>query len=106
MVEEILAAAGIKERGIRFAKPPSGTYAVWSEDIDADGPDGQPPRIFTHDITLELYEPRKDDAARDALEAQLAVHGLNWTRQDRFWIHTEQIYQTIYNFSYTEKRRT
>ena len=106
MVEEILKAAGIPERGNRFVKPPAGTYAVWSDDIDTDGPDGQPPSIFKHDVTLELYEPKKDDAARTALEAELSGHGLHWTRQDRLWIRTEQMYQTIYEFSYTEKRRT
>lgn len=106
MVKEILAAAGIRERGNRFAKPPAGTYAVWFDDIDTDGPDGQPPRIFRHSVSLELYEPRKDDTARAALEAQMSAHGLHWTRQDRFWIQSEQMYQTVYEFSYTEKRRT
>lgn len=106
MVEEILAAAGIPERGSRFVKPPAGTYAVWFDDIDTDGPDGQPPRIFKHGVSLELYAPKKDNAARAALEAQLSGHGLRWTRQDWLWIQSEQMYQTIYEFSYTEKRRT
>lgn len=106
MVKEILAAAGIQERGNRFAKPPAGTYAVWFDDIETDGPDGEPPRIFKHDVDLELYERKKDDAARAALEAQMGARGLHWTRQDRLWLQSEQMYQTVYNFSYTEKRRT
>jgi hypothetical protein len=106
MVKEILAAAGIRERGNRFVKPPAGTYAVWFDDIDTDGPDGEPPRIFKHSVSLELYEPRKDDAARAALEAQMSTRRLLWTRQDRLWIQSEQMYQTVYEFSYTEKRRT
>ena len=106
MVSEILTAAGIKERGGRFAKPPAGSYAVWFDDIETDGPDDMPPRIFTHDVMLEVYEPKKDDAALAALEAQLSTHGLHWTKQDRVWIQTEQMYQTIYEFSYIEKRRT
>ena len=106
MVEEILAAAGIPERGSRFVKPPAGTYAVWSDDIDTDGPDGEPPRIFKHSVSLELYEPKKDDSARAALEVQMSARGLHWTRQDRLWIRTEQMYQTVYEFSYIEKRRT
>lgn len=103
MVKEILAAAGIKERGSRFAKPPAGTYAVWKDDIDTDGPDNMPPRIFTHSVTVELYEPKKDDAAEAALEAQMGARGLHWTKQDRYWIQAEQLYQTIYEFNYTEK---
>lgn len=106
MIGEILAAVGIKERGSRFLKPPAGTYAVWMDDIETDGPDGMPPRIFTHNCTIELYEPKKDEAAVAALEAELTSRGLKWTKQDRYWLTTEQMYQTIYEFSYIEKRRT
>ena len=106
MVKEILTAAGIPERGSRFTRPPAGSYAVWFDDIETDGPDGMPPRIFTHSITLELYEPKKDAAAVTALEAELTAAGLKWTKQDRLWIISEQMYQTIYEFNYTEKRRT
>lgn len=106
MVSEILTAAGIKNRRSRFVKPPAGTYAVWMDDVTTDGPDGMPPRIFSHDITVELYEDKPDDVAVAALEAQLTAHGLHWTKQDRYWIQSEQFYQTIYEFSYIEKRRT
>jgi hypothetical protein len=105
MVEKILTAAGIRERGSRFTKPPAGTYAVWFDDIDTDGPDGMSPRIFTHSVTIELYEPKKDAAAVAALEAELSAAGLKWTKQDRYWIISEQMYQTIYEFTYIEKRR-
>lgn len=105
-IDEILTAAGIAGRGSRFAKPPAGTYAVWSDDIETDGPDGMPPCIFRHNVSIELYETRRDPTAPAALEAQLSARGLHWTKQDRFWIKTEQMYQTIYEFSYTEKRRT
>lgn len=105
MVNEILTAAGIKNRRSRFVKPPAGTYAVWMDNVTADGPDGMPPRIFSHDVTVELYEDKPDDVAVAALEAQLAARGLHWTKQDRYWIQSEQFYQTIYEFSYIEKRR-
>lgn len=103
MVNEILAAAGIPERGSRFAKPPAGMYAVWFDDIDTDGPDGMPPRIFKHSVSLELYEPKKDNAKRAALEAEMSARGLQWTKQDRTWITTEQMYQTRYAFSHITK---
>lgn len=106
MVNAILIAAGIQERGSRFVKPPAGTYAVWFDHIDTDGPDGQPPAIFRHDVTVELYEPKKDDAAEEALEAAMSAAGMHWHKQDRLWIQSEQMYQTIYEYSYTEKRRT
>lgn len=106
MFKEIMTAAGIQGRGSRFAKPPAGTYGVWFDDITTDGPDGMPPSIFTHNVRLEIYEPKMDDAALAALEAQLSARGLHWTRQDRLWIASEQMYQTIYEISYIEKRRT
>lgn len=115
MIKEILAAAVIKERGSRFTKPPAGTYAVWFDDIDKDGPDslppvaykyGAPPAVIKHSVSLEVYAPKKDDAALAALEAQLDACGLLWTKQDWLWIASEQMYQAIYEITYTEKRRT
>lgn len=105
MVSEILEAAGISERGSRFIKPPAGTYAVWFDDIETDGPDGMPPCIFTHTVRLELYEPKKDQTAVAALEAELTANALKWTKQDRLWLQSEQMYQTIYEFTHIEKRR-
>lgn len=105
MTAEILAAAGIRARGSRFTKTPDGTYAVWMDDITTDGPDGMPPGIFHHDVTVELYEPRPDPEAEASLEAQMSARGLHWTKQARFWIVSEQKYQVIYEFTYTEKRR-
>ena len=106
MIPEILAAAGIKERGSRHTKPPAGTYAVWIDDIETDGPDCMPPCIFTHNVTIELYELKKDTAAVTALEEALTSARLKWTKQDRIWIISEQMYQTIYEFTHIEKRRT
>lgn len=106
MVDEILRAAGIQGRGSRFAKPPAGTYAVWFDEIDTDGPDNRPPEIFRHSVTVEVYEPRKDNAAEAALETEMSTRAIHWNKEGRVWIQSEQMYQTIYEFSYTEKRRT
>lgn len=106
MTSDILTAAGVVNRRGRFVAPPEGTYAVWTDDISTDGPDNMAPIIYTHDVTVELYEPRPDDAAELALETQMSAHGLNWTKQDRYWIASEQMYQVIYEYSYVEKRRS
>ena len=106
MVNNLLTAAGIPGRGSRHVKPPAGIYAVWFDDVTTDGPDGMPPCIFTHDVTVEVYEPRPDPARVAAFEAQMSAQGLHWTKQDRIWITSEQMYQTIYEFNYTEKVRT
>lgn len=105
MVDAILTAAGLPHRRNRFPSPPAGTYAVWMDDIATDGPDGMPPLLFTHDVTVEVYEPRPDDAAEAALEAAMSARGLHWSKQDRYRIQAEQLYQVIYEFTYIEKRR-
>lgn len=105
MMKELFAAAGVAARRNRFTKPPAGTYAIWMDDVETDGADGLPPGIFRHNISVELYEPRPDDATVSAFEAVLSSYGLHWEKQDRYWIQSEQMYQTIYEFSYIEKRR-
>lgn len=106
MVKDILTGAGIPGRGSRHVKPPAGTYAVWRDDIETDGADDMPPGIYKHNVTVELYEPRPDEQAVEKLEAGLGARGLHWSKEDRFWIASEGMYQTIYNFAYIEKRRT
>lgn len=105
MVDEILTTAGVKHRQNRIVRPPAETYALWMDDITTDGPDGMPPRIFTHNITIEVYEYEPDPDKESAIEAALSAAGLLWTKQDRYWIEVEQVYQVIYEFSYIEKRR-
>ena len=105
MVSKILTAAGIEHRRGKYTGKAS-TYAVYMDDVTTDGPDGLPLRLLRHDVTVELYESKPDDAAEAALEAAIAAEGLQWTKQDRYWLQTEQQYQVIYDFSYNEKRRT
>ena len=108
MIKNILTAAGFIEnetfRRSRFLQPPAGTYAVYMDDVETDGPDGLN-RIKTHNYTVELYEPTPDDAAEAAIEAALDSAGMRWTKQDRYWLQDEQLYQVVYDFIYIEKRR-
>ena len=108
MIKKILQAAGFVEnetfRKARFLSPPPGSYAVYTDDIDTDGPDGLN-SIKMHDYTVELYEPTPDDDIEQALEDAIDAEGLRWTKQDRYWLQDEQLYQVIYEFTYLEKRR-
>ena len=104
MINTILTAAGIPYNRTRFPQPPKETYAVYMDDVTADGPDGIN-AIFTHDVTVELYEPRPDDAAEAGIAAALDAAGLPWTKQDRYWLQDVQRYQVIFEFTYIEKRR-
>lgn len=104
MINTIMTAAGLPYRVARYADPPAGTYAVVFDDVTADGPDGYN-RIFTHDVTVELYEPRQDDAAEAAIEAAFNDQGIPWTKQARYWLDSVRRYQVIYEFTYYERRR-
>lgn len=104
-VIDILTASGVQFRETRFTRPPAGTYAVYMDDVGADGPDDMN-RFFSHDITVELYSPTPDAEAEAAVEAAIDAAGLHWTKQARYWIQEEQLYQVIYEFTYYTKRRT
>lgn len=102
MVNDILTAAGLNHKETRFVRLPEGTHAVWFDDVTTDGPDGHN-RIYTHDVTVELYEPKPDPTAEAALEAELDARGLPWTKQARYWLDDVQRYQVVYEFTYILK---
>lgn len=110
MVNEILTAAGVPHRQGRFLKIPEGTYAAFFDDKEVDAADRVTPptraglpRITTHNITVEVYEPKPDDAAEAAIEAELDARGLSWRKEDRFWLSDVQRYQVVYEFEYITK---
>lgn len=106
MIKAIMQAAGIPNRRARYPGPRSGTYAVYHDRVTTDGPDGIN-AIYTHDYTVELYtnDPDEADAAEAKLEAALNAAGRVWSKEDRYWLQSEQRYQTVYEFSHIEKRR-
>lgn len=103
MITELLTSAGLTFRHVRFLKPPQGTYAVWLDNIETDGGDNRESGIFTHNYTVEIYEPAPDDAAEHALEAALDASGIHYMKQDRYWLQDEQRYQVVYDFTLTNK---
>lgn len=106
MIEEIMREAlGDNYNRTRLPSTLTGAYGVWEDEIDTDGPDGEPPVIFHHDVTIELYAPKPDPAAEAKLEAAISARGLKWHKMDRVWITSEKMYETVYDFAYTEKRR-
>lgn len=102
MIDEILTALGVPYRETMFVRSPAEDYAIYMDEITADGPDDEN-SIFTHDITVELYEVKPNATLEEAFEGILNSKGLKWSKQSRFWIAEAQRYQVIYEFTYITK---
>lgn len=107
MVTDILEAAGFiagqTYRETRFLKPPAETYAVFNDTFQERGADFMA-AVREHDVTVELYEYEPDPEKESALEAEFSRRAVEFTKQERIWIDSEQLYQIIYEFSYIEKK--
>ena len=107
MINDLLTAAGVEYKQGRFLRLPEGTHAVYFDDLEVETADRvasvMMPRIYHHNVTVEVYEPAPDDATELAIEAELAARGLSWSKQDRYWLKDLQRYQTVYEFAYTSK---
>lgn len=106
MVDKILSGAGFvlneTYKETRFLKPPSTTYAIYNDSYERRGADDL--NLLTeHEITIELYEYSPDPEAEKRIEDQFDALCVEYTRQDRYWISEEQLYQVIYEFSYIQK---
>lgn len=103
MVKELLDALNIKNREARFLSPPkSGTYAVWFDSFDSRGADNLN-LLRDHDYMIELYEYTPDPKSEREIEVALDQLGIEYTKQNRFFLESEQLYQVIYEFSMLEK---
>lgn len=106
MVNEILTGAGFilnkTYKETRFLSTPRETFAIFNDTHNRRGADNLN-LITEHDVEIELYEFAPDPEAEKRLEAQFDERGIEYLKQPRYWIHEEQMYQVIYEFSYIEK---
>lgn len=106
MVKQILTSAGFVKnetfRETRFVKPPKTTYAVYLDSYESRGADGYN-LIKDHDYTIEMYAYAPDPDAERNIEASLDMYGIEYTKDDRYWLNEEQLYQTVYTFNFLEK---
>lgn len=106
MVNKILTEAGFElnktYKQTRFLKPPQTTYAIYEDTVNRRGADDVN-LITDHDVNIELYEYTPDADVEKRLEAVFDKLEIEYIKQARYWIDNEQIYQLIYEFSYTEK---
>lgn len=106
MVKQVLIGAGFEEgktfKETRFLKPPKSTYVVYMDSYTRRGADGLN-LIKDHDYTIELYSNTPDPEAEARIEASLDKLGLEYGKDDRYWIQEEQLYQVVYTFNFIEK---
>lgn len=106
MVDKILQAAGFVEnktyRQTFFIAPPKETYVVYNDSIERHGGDLFN-KGYQHDVTFELYSYKPDPEKEKDIEKQLDTFNLKWTKQDRYRIVDEGLYQVIYEFDYFDK---
>lgn len=106
MVKQVLTGAGFEEgktfKETRFLKPPKTTYAIYTDSFTRRGADGLN-LIKEHDYTIELYSYTPDPEAEARIETILDELGLEYNKDDRYWIQEEQLYQVVYSFRFIEK---
>ncbi len=106
MVKKVLTSAGFMEgktfKETRFLKPPKTTYAIFLDSYLRRGSDDLN-FIKEHSYTIELYSYAPDPGAEKRIEDTFDQLGLDYTKQERYWINEESLYQTIYEFDYIEK---
>lgn len=106
MVKQILTDAGFVEgktfKETRFLKPPKSNYAIFLDSYNSRGADGRN-MIKEHDYTIELYSEKPAHADELKIENALDSRGIEYEKQERYWLESEQLYQVIYTFAHIEK---
>lgn len=106
MVKTILTETGFVEnetfKETQFINPPDTTYAVFRDSFTRRGADGLN-LIKEHSYTIELYSEFEDPESEARIEAILDKYAIEYDKDDRYWIQSEQLYQVVYTFDYIEK---
>lgn len=102
MLNKILDPVGIPYNETMFLTPPGSTYAVYHDEIDRRGGDNIN-LLSQHDVSIELYEYDVDYEVEALIEEQFDLLGVEYVKQPRTYIASEQLYQVVYDFTYYQK---
>lgn len=106
MVKRVLTTAGFVEgvtfRETLFRHPPKTSYAVYLDSYNRRGADDGN-LITAHDYTIELYSYKTDEDSEIRIEKAMDVFGIEYHKDGRYWIESEQLYQVVYTFSHIDK---
>lgn len=104
LIEEILSEAGIPAAETLFLEPPDGVFAVWGDEVEAEGSDFRN-EVATHNYTLEVYEPRdaQSPKAHRSLQEILNINGIEFHKGARIFYQDIQYFCTTYSFGVVER---
>lgn len=102
MLNKILDPVGIPYNETMFLAPPGSTYAVYHDEITRWGGDDIN-LLSQHDVSIELYEYEPDYEVEALIEEQFDLLGIEYIKQPRTYIESEQLYQVVYDFTYYQK---
>ena len=100
-VKSWLEATRLKVSEERFIKPPPLPYIVFTDDTDIGGSDTEN-NIADRTISIELYSLNIDYISEALIKNLLNEKVLKY-KNDRIWIDTEQMFESIYDFNFLEK---
>lgn len=106
MVKQVLTGAGFVEgktfKETRFLTPPKTTYAVFMDSYTRRGADALN-LVKDHNYIIELYSYTPDPEAEAKIEKSLDNLELEYNKDDRYWLQSEQLYQVVFTFNFIEK---
>lgn len=101
MITNILDSIGLPYRETRFKKPPTGSYIVYHDAIEAGGADGFN-AIKKHKVTLELFNPTTESS--HLVQTILDANGVEWEKDFTEYEEQVQSEYSLYYFNFIEKR--
>jgi len=100
-IKSWLETTSMKVSEERFLKPPPLPYIVFTEYNEISGADNKN-SIATRDISIEFYSVNIDRNSESLIETLLNEKAINYTK-DRLWIDAEGMFETVFDFTLTEK---
>lgn len=102
IIKEIFDESSIQYKETKFNKPPQGTYAIFTDNVQRNGADL---RNFTkeHHTFIELYSHNVDEESEIKLETAIDNQNLKYYKSERVYLDDLSLYQVIYDFEYITK---
>ena len=100
-IKEWLETTNLKVFEERVLNPPPLPYVIFTEYNEIGGADNKN-CIAIRDISIEFYSINIDRVSESLIETLLNEKAINYTK-DRLWIDTEMMFETVFDFTLTEK---